>query len=651
MNIVILLGGEGVRFKHENYIRPKPLVNISGKPIVNWLLDLLIMAPEDHLYIVYQKELEKYGFVECMKDSHIKNSQLFPIVNYTRGACETLLCLLQQMSPEELCRPLITLDGDTFYETDILDIFRKYDHKHCIFYHDTTENAPIFSYITLQSNQVIEIQEKVKISPHACTGSYGFGDGHQLLYYARKLIDTPLKTEYYMSMIYDLMLKDNIPVYAEQVDKFHCVGTPTQLKQFVHKLSTENSICKRQHALRVCFDLDNTLVTVPSVAGDYSTVKPLHENIVLCQEMKKMGHTIIIYTARRMRTHSGNLGRVMADIAGVTLDNLRNFDIPFDEIYFGKPYADIYIDDKSINPLYGLDKELGVYSTVREPEQLSQFSVMPCRNFNRIEVRDDQITKYSTFEHLEGEIYWYNHVHPSMRLFIPTILDSNLSQHVVCYINMERIRGPTYSQLYVNGALTPSGIQKLLDVLGLIHTSPHNEHQSIDILDHYIQKVISRFDTFHAVYNEFPNIDETKDLLIRKLKEYEQSGIAQCTVIHGDPVFTNVVIGTSVKLIDMRGKVGSVCSIRGDMFYDFAKMYQSLVGYDFILMEKTPTPVYANNMAQYFLDWIHKTYPAVEPYIHTLTASLFFSLIPLHNDEPLEKRRLYLTMCQKLLTK
>lgn len=33
--------------------------------------------------------------------------------------------------------------------------------------------------------------------------------------------------------------------------------------------------------LRICFDLDNTLTTYPAIAGDYSTVKPIHKNISL----------------------------------------------------------------------------------------------------------------------------------------------------------------------------------------------------------------------------------------------------------------------------------------------------------------------------------------------------------------------------------
>ena len=60
-----------------------------------------------------------------------------------------------------------------------------------------------------------------------------------------------------------------------------------------------------------------------------------------------MGHTIIIHTARRMKTHEGNVGKILADVAKITFETLDNFGIPYDEVYFGKPIADYYIDDKS----------------------------------------------------------------------------------------------------------------------------------------------------------------------------------------------------------------------------------------------------------------------------------------------------------------
>ena len=48
-----------------------------------------------------------------------------------------------------------------------------------------------------------------------------------------------------------------------------------------------------------------------------------------------------------MKTHKGCIGKIMSDIGKITFDTLEEFDIPYDEIYFGKPQADFYIDDFS----------------------------------------------------------------------------------------------------------------------------------------------------------------------------------------------------------------------------------------------------------------------------------------------------------------
>jgi hypothetical protein len=49
----------------------------------------------------------------------------------------------------------------------------------------------------------------------------------------------------------------------------------------------------------------------------------------------------MIYTARGMKSSGGNLGMIMVRNAKTVIDTLDRFSIPYDEIYFGKPYADV----------------------------------------------------------------------------------------------------------------------------------------------------------------------------------------------------------------------------------------------------------------------------------------------------------------------
>ena len=69
-------------------------------------------------------------------------------------------------------------------------------------------------------------------------------------------------------------------------------------------------------------------------------------------------------------------------------------------------------------------------------------------------------------------------------------------------------------------------------------------------------------------------------------------------MIHGDPVMTNIIINNygKIKFIDMRGKINNKSTLQGDWLYDWAKLYQSIIGYDFILLNKEIDKDYINKM-------------------------------------------------------
>lgn len=98
---------------------------------------------------------------------------------------------------------------------------------------------------------------------------------------------------------------------------------------------------------RICFDLDETLCT----GYPYEVAKPFDDAAEILQMLKEKGYTIIIQTARGMGRSSGNIGLAVNEIALLTLSQLKEWQFVYDEIYFGKPSADIYVDDKSCSSL------------------------------------------------------------------------------------------------------------------------------------------------------------------------------------------------------------------------------------------------------------------------------------------------------------
>ena len=99
--------------------------------------------------------------------------------------------------------------------------------------------------------------------------------------------------------------------------------------------------------MRICLDLDGVIAQLKSSGQDYSECLPVPGAIEKIRDLKNNGHYIIIYTARHMKTCNANPGLTIARIGKITLEWLERHNIEYDEIHFGKPWADIYIDDNA----------------------------------------------------------------------------------------------------------------------------------------------------------------------------------------------------------------------------------------------------------------------------------------------------------------
>ncbi len=100
--------------------------------------------------------------------------------------------------------------------------------------------------------------------------------------------------------------------------------------------------------MRIVIDLDGTICPIKEKDGSYQDLVPLEGAVERIKDLKKAGHYIIISTARNMATQESNLGKVIKNIGKVTLDWLDKYEVPYDEIYFGKPNAQVYIDDRAL---------------------------------------------------------------------------------------------------------------------------------------------------------------------------------------------------------------------------------------------------------------------------------------------------------------
>ena len=100
-------------------------------------------------------------------------------------------------------------------------------------------------------------------------------------------------------------------------------------------------------------DVDGTLCPVKTNSEAYCDLEP-YENIVQkLREYHAEGAKIVLYTSRNVNTYKGNIGLINANTAKILLAWLDRWEVPYDEIIYGKPWAGrrgVYIDDRAVRP-------------------------------------------------------------------------------------------------------------------------------------------------------------------------------------------------------------------------------------------------------------------------------------------------------------
>jgi thiamine kinase-like enzyme len=176
--------------------------------------------------------------------------------------------------------------------------------------------------------------------------------------------------------------------------------------------------------------------------------------------------------------------------------------------------------------------------------------------------------------------------------------------------------------------LTAKHLLDLINTLSTIHCSI--KPNTSNIYSNYSKKLLKRFIDNKELYTKYGVVDLFLKI-VHQLQEYESKKEGSAGVIHGDPVFTNIFeTPTGIKFIDMRGKQEDEFTIFGDIFYDLAKIYQSLIGYDNILNGVEIDNTYSNSLIAEFENMIDKIALGK---IKLITASLLISMLPLHDDD------------------
>lgn len=242
INLLIPMSGQGVRYQKAGYKQPKPLIPVSGKPMIERLLENF--PSEWNTYFVLAANHKNSALPELLKTLR-PNSHIIFVDEHTLGPGHAIRAVISSLPKDEpvfvsYCDYAMVWDPRQFErfvessECDACVISYRGFHAHYL--------SPVtYAYSLLENDRVVKIKEKGSFTNErenefASSGGYYFSSS-TLLSAAIEFQfqnDLQLNGEFYTSLTVDalLQMKKDANVRVFEIPGFFQWGTPQDLKDF-----------------------------------------------------------------------------------------------------------------------------------------------------------------------------------------------------------------------------------------------------------------------------------------------------------------------------------------------------------------------------------------------------------------------------------
>lgn len=252
MQIIIPMSGIGKRFIDAGYIDPKPLIMIEGKPIIEHIINLFENSDtNDYIFICNDKHLRETNMREILMRITNNKCKIFEVsVNDRKGPVDAVLQAFRQDGLIDMNKKTIVSYcdyGTVWHYNNFLNMIDITDcdgsiacytgfHPHML----GTDNYAFVREDTNTPLKALEIREKKpftnnKMNEWASNGTYYFKNARIVEKYFKKTVELNMhvNNEYYVSVVYNLLINDGLYVNIFETQKMLQWGTPKDLEEYL----------------------------------------------------------------------------------------------------------------------------------------------------------------------------------------------------------------------------------------------------------------------------------------------------------------------------------------------------------------------------------------------------------------------------------
>jgi len=237
INVVIPMAGEGSRFSKAGFTKPKPFIEVDGKPMIVRVLENLACPDARYILLARQEHMDT-DIAQVREIEETFKATFIPINKLTEGTACTLLYAREYINTDA---PLLIANSDQIVDIRIADFFDDCEHRELdgsIMTFIDPHLDPKWSFAKLGTEYLVtEVQEKKAISEYATVGIYLYSRGRDFVNAAIDMIvrGERVNNEFYTSPTYNHAIRAGrrIGIYNISVSAMHGIGTPEDLELYL----------------------------------------------------------------------------------------------------------------------------------------------------------------------------------------------------------------------------------------------------------------------------------------------------------------------------------------------------------------------------------------------------------------------------------
>lgn len=236
IQIVIPMAGLGTRMRPHTYSKPKPLIGLAGKTVLDYVLEQFIPLPSswapEYVLIVGPYQLEQVQ--EYMEITHPKKIVHFVVQEHMRGQSDAL-----NLAREYLKGPMIMTFSDTLIETNF-DVLSDEQIDGAAWVKPVPDPRRFGVAEVDKQDWVKHLVEKPQDMTNnlALVGFYYFKCGEDLIAAIQEQMDRNimLKNEYFLADAINILLEKGAKIRPSRLQTWLDAGTPQSLLETNHYL-------------------------------------------------------------------------------------------------------------------------------------------------------------------------------------------------------------------------------------------------------------------------------------------------------------------------------------------------------------------------------------------------------------------------------